>query len=284
MSHRPKRETRHHIEVTSDLCVDFFSAIKTGFLQEKSQKGWYEGWNNRWIVLQDGQVSCYENSPRLDFIAQFQLRKCSIFTYDALYLFRVVSRTGTTLEMRVRDQATFNHWLEAFALIPSARIIRNKDLLENSPSAVLLMHDRKLSSSNGTQSGKGEWLVTKIEGYDLQLDDKSQQFVTYAIQVISSTHGTRVVNRRYSEFGRLHRRLRQMFPHEQIPAFPGTRMWGKFDPTYLKEKTVRLHGYLGEVCKRCAGTRGQDLLLEFLDLAPLNLMRESTMSYGVSDE
>uniref|UniRef100_A0AAV1T5G9 Uncharacterized protein n=1 Tax=Peronospora matthiolae TaxID=2874970 RepID=A0AAV1T5G9_9STRA len=45
-------------------------------------------------------------------------------------------------------------------------------------------------------------------------------------------------------------------------------MWNKFEPNYLKQKVMRLHGYLSEACKRCANTRAQPLFLEFLELAP----------------
>ncbi|GAB9465698.1 Phospholipase [Globisporangium polare] len=257
------REQFHMAEVPHGLCLDYFCALKTGFLQEKSPKGWYEGWNNRWIVVQEDCVSCYENSPRLEFSGQFKLRKSRVFCYEVGYLFRIVSRTGTSIEMRVKDQESFNIWLNAFSQVPTAEVTRHKDLIENSPAAVLLM-----SESSELADGKGEWLHTKIEGYKLALDEKDVQYAAFVIQVKSSSSGTSVVQRRYSEFATLHRELRKVIPHEQVPALPGTRMWGKFDPTYLKEKTVGLHGYLTEVCKRCANTRAQPILLEFLELSP----------------
>jgi hypothetical protein len=262
--------------------MDYFSAIKTGFLQEKSPKGWYEGWHSRWIVLQDGQLSCFENSPRLDFIGQHKLRKSTIFAYEALYLFRVVSRKGTSVDMRVKDHPMFNMWLDYFSHVPKAKIVRHKELLENSPSAVVLTREGSNSSVGSTTSKKAEYLQTKIEGYSVKVDEKGDQYVTYAIQVNSSSDGIRMVYRRYSEFGKLHRHLRKIYPHEQVPIFPPTRMWNKFDPAYLTDKTVRLHGYLQEVCKRCANTRGQPLVLEFLELAQTHLMRDSE-TYGVSE-
>lgn len=251
-------------EVPHGLCLDYFCALKTGFLQEKSAKGWYEGWNNRWIVVQEDYVSCYENSPRLEFTGQVKLRKSHIFCYEVGYLFRIVSRTGTSVEMRVKDQESFNTWLDAFSQVPSAEVTRHKDLIENSPSAVLLMSE----SSELADGATGEWLHTKIEGYKLALDDKDMQFAAFVVQVKSSSSGNSVVQRRYSEFAKLHRELRRVIPHEQLPSLPGTRMWSKLDPTYLKEKTVGLHGYLIEVCKRCANTRAQPILLEFLELSP----------------
>lgn len=258
------REQFHLAEVPQGLCLDYFCALKTGFLQEKSAKGWYEGWSNRWIVLQDDYLSCYENSPRLEFSGQFKLRKSRIFCYEVGYLFRIVSRSGTSIEMRVKDQESFNMWLEKFSEVPSAQVTRHKDLIENSPSAVLIMSD----SSEIRDGALGEWLHTKIEGYKLSLDEKDVQYAAFVVQVKSSSSGNSVVQRRYSEFAALHRELRKVIPHEQVPALPGTRMWNKFDPTYLKEKTVGLHGYLTEVCKRCANTRAQPLLLEFLELSP----------------
>ncbi|TMW60860.1 hypothetical protein Poli38472_000902 [Pythium oligandrum] len=269
---RPRRAARHLIELHADQCIDYFSAIRTGFLQEKSPKGWYENWNNRWLVLQDDKVSCFENSPRLDFIGQFKLRQTTVLSYEASYLIRIVSRTGTAVEMRVRDQAAFDTWLDTLAKVKGTQVIRHKDLIENSPSAVLLVHDKD-------GGGQGAWLQTKIESYDLLVDDKGNQYANFAIQVNSSTLGNSIVYRRYSEFGKLHRQLRKMFPHEQIPAFPSTRMWNKFDPAYLKQKTVLLRGYLREICKRCANTRGQELLMEFLELSPPNLMVNSA-EYG----
>ncbi|KAF1315697.1 Phospholipase, partial [Globisporangium splendens] len=258
------REQFDMAELPHGLCMDYFGAQKAGYLQEKALKGWYEGWNNRWIVLQDGYISCYESSPRLEFSSQFKIRKARIFCYETGYLFRVVSRRGTSIEMRVKDQHSFNLWLDVFGEVPSAEVTRHKDLIENSPSAVLMMSE----SSEISGSGKGEWLHTKIEGYKLALDEKDVQYATFIIQVKSSSSGSSFVQRRYSEFAKLHRELRKVIPHEQVPSLPGTRMWNKFDPVYLKEKTVALHGYLTEICKRCANTRAQPILLEFLELAP----------------
>lgn len=252
------------VEAPHGLCLDYFCARKTGFLNEKSAKGWYEGWTNRWLVLQDDYLSCYENSPRLEFSGQFKLRKAHVFCYEVGYLFRIASRTGTAIEMRVKDQESFNVWLDKFHEIPSARVTRHKELVENSPSAVLIMSE----SSEVEDGALGEWLHTKIEGYKLSLDEKDVQYAAFVVQVKSSSSGSSIVQRRYSEFATLHRELRKVIPHEQVPTLPGTRMWNKYDPTYLKEKTVGLHGYLIEVCKRCANTRALPLLLDFLELAP----------------
>lgn len=255
------------VELPSGLCLDYFGAIKMGFLQEKSPKGWYEGWNNRWLLLQDDYLSCYENSPQLEFSAQFKLRKTRIYCYDVGYLFRIISRSGTSLEMRAKNQDAFNNWLSAFSHVRTAQIIRHHELLENSPSAVLLMSniDKSLSAS---KTGNEQWIKTKIETYRLETDDGGVQYAAFVIHVSSSSFGKSIVQHRYSDFNSIHRKLWKMFPHEQVPNLPGTRMWNKFEPGYLKEKAASLHMYLSEVCKRFANTRAQPLLMEFLGLGP----------------
>lgn len=264
------RDTANLVDLPTGKSIDYFNAIKAGFLKEKTANGWYDSWNDRWLVLQEDHLSCYENSPKLDFVGQFPLRKTKAFCYEREYLIRVVARRGAACEMRVQNQESFNRWVEVLERIPTVEIFRHEDLLENSPSSVLIMTE----SSRGTfsevqQAGKaGEWLQTKIEGYQIKLDENDQEYATFVIQVASSTAGTSIVQRRYSEFAKLHRQLRKMFQHEQIPALPGTRMWNKFEPNYLKQKAIGLHGYLNEVCKRCANTRAQPLFLEFLELAP----------------
>lgn len=227
-----------------------------------------EGWSNRWIVLQEDHLSCYENSPRLDFSGQFKLRRTTVYCYDKDYLIRVVSRRGTAVEMRVKNQDSFNHWIEAFGMIRSVKIVRHEELLENSPSAVLLMSDSSRGSSMSSSGKVGEWLQTKIEGHQMALDEKDLPYAAFVIHVASSTSGAKVVHRRYSEFAKLHRHLRKIIPPEKMPALPGTRIWNKFDPTYLKEKAIGLHGYLTSVSKLCANTRAQPVLMEFLELAP----------------
>ncbi|EGZ27650.1 hypothetical protein PHYSODRAFT_554083 [Phytophthora sojae] len=246
------RDTANLVDLPTGKSMDYFNAIKAGFLKEKTANGWYDSWNDRWLVLQEDHLSCYENSPKLDFVGQFPLHRTKAFCFEREYLIRVVARRGAACEMRVQNQESFNRWVEVFERIPSVEIFRHEDLLENSPKA----------------AKSGEWLQTKIEGHQIKLDENDQEYVAFVIQVASSAAGTSIVQRRYSEFAKLHRQLRKMFQHEQIPALPGTRMWNKFEPTYLKQKAIGLHGYLNEVCKRCANTRAQPILLEFLELAP----------------
>ncbi|KAG2806748.1 hypothetical protein PC116_g22285 [Phytophthora cactorum] len=264
------RDTANLVDLPTGKSIDYFNAIKAGFLKEKTANGWYDSWNDRWLVLQEDHLSCYENSPKLDFVGQFPLRKTKAFCYEREYLIRVVARRGAACEMRVQNQETFNRWVEVFETIPTVEIFRHKDLLENSPSSVLIMTESSRGHFGGAhKAGKGgEWLQTKIEGHQIKLDENDQEYVAFVIQVASSTAGHNIVQRRYSEFAKLHRELRQMFQPEQLPALPGTRMWNKFEPNYLKQKAIGLHGYLNEVCKRCANTRAQPLLLEFLELAP----------------
>ncbi|OWZ21122.1 PhosphoLipase [Phytophthora megakarya] len=268
------RDTANLVDLSTGKSIDYFNAIKAGFLKEKTANGWYDSWNDRWLVLQDDHLSCYENSPKLDFVGQFPLHKTKAFCYEREYLIRVVARRGAACEMRVQNQDSFNRWVEIFERIPTVEIFRHKDLLENSPSSVLIMTESSRGSFGTTHKPKagneGEWLQTKIEGHQIKLDENDQEYVAFVIQVASSTVGTSIVQRRYSEFAKLHRQLRKMFQHEQIPALPGTRMWNKFEPNYLKQKAIALHGYLNGVCQRCANTRAQPLLLEFLELASQN--------------
>ncbi|KAE9333051.1 hypothetical protein PF008_g14638 [Phytophthora fragariae] len=264
------RDTANLVDLPTGKSIDYFNAIKAGFLKEKTANGWYDSWNDRWLVLQEDHLSCYENSPRLDFVGQFPLHKTKAFCFEREYLIRVVARRGAACEMRVQNQESFNRWVEIFERIPTVEIFRHEDLLENSPSSVLIMTESSRGSFGAAnKAGKaGEWLQTKIEGHQIKLDENDQEYVAFVIQVASSAAGTSIVQRRYSEFAQLHRQLRKMFQHEQIPALPGTRMWNKFEPNYLKQKAIGLHGYLNEVCKRCANTRAQPILLEFLELAP----------------
>ncbi|KAE8880279.1 hypothetical protein PF005_g12867 [Phytophthora fragariae] len=264
------RDTANLVDLPTGKSIDYFNAIKAGFLKEKTANGWYDSWNDRWLVLQEDHLSCYENSPRLDFVGQFPLHKTKAFCFEREYLIRVVARRGAACEMRVQNQESFNRWVEIFERIPTVEIFRHEDLLENSPSSVLIMTESSRGSFGAAnKAGKaGEWLQTKIEGHQIKLDENDQEYIAFVIQVASSAAGTSIVQRRYSEFAQLHRQLRKMFQHEQIPALPGTRMWNKFEPNYLKQKAIGLHGYLNEVCKRCANTRAQPILLEFLELAP----------------
>ncbi|GMF18359.1 unnamed protein product [Phytophthora fragariaefolia] len=264
------RDTANLVDLPTGKSIDYFNAIKAGFLKEKTANGWYDSWNDRWLVLQEDHLSCYENSPRLDFVGQFPLHKTKAFCFEREYLIRVVARRGSSCEMRVQNQESFNRWVEVLERIPTVEIFRHEDLLENSPSSVLIMTESSRGNFGaGSKAGKtGEWLQTKIEGHQIKLDENDQEYVAFVIQVASSAAGTSIVQRRYSEFAKLHRQLRKMFQHEQIPALPSTRMWNKFEPNYLKQKAIGLHGYLNEVCKRCANTRAQPLLLEFLELAP----------------
>uniref|UniRef100_A0AAV1T5M6 Phospholipase n=1 Tax=Peronospora matthiolae TaxID=2874970 RepID=A0AAV1T5M6_9STRA len=267
---KASRDTVNLVDLPTGKSIDYFNATKAGFVKEKTINGWYDSWNDRWLVLGDDHLSCYENSPKLDFAGQFSLQKTKAFCYEREYLIRVVARRGAACEMRVLDQESFNQWVEVLERIPMVNIIHHKDLLENSPSSVLIMNEGSKGDFDGDQRANkaGEWLKTKIEGYKIKQDENYQEYVTFVIQVASSTAGSSVVHRRYSEFADLHRQLRKMFQHEQIPALPGTRMWNKFEPNYLKQKVIGLHGYLSEVCKRCANTRAQPLFLEFLELAP----------------
>ncbi|KUF93607.1 Inositol oxygenase [Phytophthora nicotianae] len=218
-AHKVTRDTANLVDLPTGKSIDYFNAIKAGFLKEKTANGWYDSWNDRWLVLQEDHLSCYENSPKLDFVGQFPLRKTKAFCYELRGAFQ---------------------WAQK-------------------------------------KSKGGEWLQTKIEGHQIKLDENDQEYVAFVIQVASSTAGHSIVQRRYSEFAKLHRELRKLFQPEQLPALPGTRMWNKFEPNYLKQKAIGLHGYLNEVCKRCANTRAQPLLLDFLELTPpATELKEST--------
>jgi hypothetical protein len=216
-------------------------------------------------------------------------------------------------------------------------MIRHEDVLENSPSSVLMTIDdlntgtnmnppcfsSMVSMSTMMSPIQNHDLVmnnhsipmvqTKIEGYQIALDEKNNQYAAFVIQILivfptnappppsldtpvivslarsssnltsigfsssSTTTSTSttttsatstIVHRRFSEFAALHRKLRSIFPHDQLPLLPHTRLWNKLDPKYLKEKAVALNGYLGQVCKRCMTTspRGKIVVLEFLDI------------------
>ncbi|TMW60861.1 hypothetical protein Poli38472_000903 [Pythium oligandrum] len=273
----------HMVGVSGDHCLDYFSAIKTDQLQEKCSSTW---WNNRWVVLQGDKISSFESAPRpFSPVEQLKLDHAHVFNYEGSLLLRVVSSSGTSIDMRVSDQATLNMWLDTFATVKaSGVVIAHRDAVEIHPCAVLVEPERiscgfrssevRISEFRGSDvrgsdsSYCGEWLQTKVESYRLVLDHGGVHYANFAIQAITPVEGTKIVYRRYSEFGRLHQRLRKILPSDEIPSFPSTRMWNKLDAAYLKDKTVRLNGYLRKMCKLSANTPAQDLLLEFLEVSP----------------
>nr|CCA20336.1 phospholipase putative [Albugo laibachii Nc14] len=259
--------TRKHeslITLPSDKCVDYFGAMKVGSLQEKAPKGWYEGWTTRWIVLQENAITAYDEAPKVTTNSQYDLRKTRMFSYETGHLFRILSRNGTLLEMRVRGQAAFNRWLDAFAQVHSCVIFRHKDHLERSLSAQLSMTDD--ADHNGSEFGDASRIQTRIDGYQLALDVSGMQYAVFVIQVAVSTSAIKVVHRRHSEFKKLHQSLRKLLPNGQLPPLPDSRVWNKLEPNYLKDKVVRLHGYLNQICRNCLNHQTQPIILSFLEL------------------
>lgn len=176
-----------------------------------------------------------------------------------------------------------------------------------SSSLSLSSSARGLGVGVGVGVGGGGSLLAKIEGYQLAMDEKGGQYATFVIQVTSSLAPqggggssrrrrsrlpsesqsvSSIVRRRSSEFTALHRALRQIFSTDQLPTLPHNRIWNKFDPVYLKEKAVRLHGYLTEVCKRCMSAstpRGQAVILAFLDLPPIEINHQQEPDQQVEE-
>ncbi|CCI45575.1 unnamed protein product [Albugo candida] len=284
---RADHRTRKHeslITLPSDKCVDYFGAMKVGSLQEKAPKGWYEGWTNRWIVLKDTSITAYDEAPKDITNSQCDLRKTRMFSYETGHLFRILSKNGTLLEMRVRGQAAFNRWLDAFAQVHSCVIFRHKDRLERSLSAQFSLTED--TEHNGSEFGDVSRIQTRIDGYQLSLDINGMQYAVFVIQVAVSTSAIKVVHRRHSEFKKLHQSLRKLLPNGQLPPLPDSRVWNKLEPNYLKDKVVRLHGYLNQICRSCLNLQTQPIILSFLELvidsdqadAPRDVLSDSPKS------
>ncbi|RHY26192.1 hypothetical protein DYB32_009140 [Aphanomyces invadans] len=243
------------LDLPSGSCVDYFGAIKTSLLQFKTvkAKSWYEsqGWNTRWFVLTSTSLDCYETCPNLVGLVQFPVHRTTVLAYPTRCLVRIVSKSGTALDLKVKDSRTFDVWKQGLETIDRCDVQLQDDVVDHSALGVSL--DSQLPSVHRLS----------VDKYFVLNDDKGA-YAAFQIRIHTEGH---TILRRYSAFRELNRQLRLIFPHEQMPQLPSTRLWGKFDPTYLSAKCSHLNTYLGNIETMCNNNHAAKLILsQFLDV------------------
>ncbi|CAK4729662.1 hypothetical protein AeNC1_000620 [Aphanomyces euteiches] len=243
------------LELPTGTSLDYFGALKTSILQFKTlkAKSWYEsqGWTTRWFVLTDTSLECYEGCPNLLRLVQFPVYKATVLAYPKRCLIRIVTKTGTTLDFKVKDSRTFDVWIQGLEQVDRCAIKLQEDVTEHSALGVSL--DSQLPATHRLS----------VDKYFVLNDDKG----SYAAFQIRIQNGGQTILRRYSAFRELHRQLRLIFPHEQMPSLPPTRLWGKFDPSYLSTKCSLLNTYLGNIETMCTNNHSaKTIFQQFLDV------------------
>ncbi|KAF0692097.1 Aste57867_16765 [Aphanomyces stellatus] len=241
------------LDLPNGASIEYFGALKTSMLQFKTlkAKSWYEtqGWNNKWFVLTESALDCYETCPNLLSLVQFPVYKATVLAYPKRCLLRIVTKTGTTLDFKVKDSRTFDLWKQNLEQIERCVVKLQEDVIERSALGVSL--DSQLPATHRLT----------VDKFFVLNDDKGQ----YAAFQIRASGGPTIL-RRFSAFRELHRQLRLIFPHEQMPPLPSTRLWGKVDPVYLAAKCKYLNTYLCHIETMCANNiRGTSTLDQFLD-------------------
>jgi len=206
--------------------------------------------------LREDSLDCYENCPNLEASSQFPVSRTTAFAYQRRCLFRIVTSSGSTINFKVKDSDVFETWIKALSTVDKLKLEICEDVVDKSPLAVSIAQ-----AANGSK----QQIQVRVDGYQL-LNDERGQYAAFNVQIIGPPYGIRTVVRRFSEFRAMHRNLRQVFPHDQVPQLPHTRMWGKLESLYLKEKCASLNGYLSEVNAICADTKAYPILEAFLDI------------------
>ena len=115
--------------------------------------------------------------------------------------------------------------------------------------------------------------VINIKSIMVGKEDDGQEFALYVIEV-SRQAGEHMspaawaVARRYSEFHRLHQRLRQLYPAVRNLDFPRRRLVMKLQNEFLHRRRVSLQHYLQELLRLPAVCRSRDLRA-FLSQRPI---------------
>ncbi|RHY84196.1 hypothetical protein DYB37_002473 [Aphanomyces astaci] len=239
------------LDLPSGACVDYFGAVKTSLLQFKTlkAKSWYEsqGWTSRWFVLTKSSLDCYDTCPNLVGLAQFPVHKSTVLAYPKRCLLRIVTKTGTTLDFKVKDSRTFDVWTHGLEAVDRCHVRLHEDVVDHSALGVSL--DSQLPSVHRLS----------VDKYFVLNDDKGP-YAAFQIRIIHT--GGQTILRRFSAFREVNRQLRLIFPHEQMPPLPSTRLWGKFDPAYLAAKSTHLNTYLGKVEAMCTNNPAANTILQ----------------------
>lgn len=281
---KPKSDTEVSCsaKIPKDVNLNYFGARRAGMLSKKGDSVWIEGWKSRWFVLDpSGVLRYYDAGPtNLEPSVHVKVSGAAIQSFRHSFLFRLLQHPrGTAVEFRVRDIETFDCWVDHFGQIQGLVMHECTDLVSRSPAAgammmpALLRKGKRKSSSNSlscaasaaASSNLSPQVQIRIEGYRiLQNEKRAQGYAAYVVNVKHEGSPPVVVLRRFSEFRALHHQLRNIFPHDQVPGLPSTRLWNKFDPKYLKAKSVLLQGYLCRVYQLTLQNRGYPVLMEFL--------------------
>lgn len=247
--------------------MDYFGSIKVGSLSKKGESGWLDGWKSRWVVLHSNRIDYFESAPEMSMPKQYKIVDCTISCYNQSHLFRLLTSRGTSTEFRV-DKSIYPEWLEIFENMKHVTVVHCDELLEQSPSAIMILADcdRSLVGHEKVQA--------KVEGHTFMTDANGAQYVVFIIHVKILKQST-VVQRRFSDFKALHRRLLVTIDHDKLPRLPGSKLWNTFDPVYLKQRAVHLQGYLANLSHVCTENRALELFLEFLSDTPLTAEEEA---------
>ena len=245
-------------KIPGDLDVDYFGALKVGFLTKKGEGSWLEGRKARWFVLHTDRIDYFDSSPTFDAaMTQFNVERCTVYAYPKIYMFRFVSAIGSAREIKVKDRTLFEDWMTAMKSQSGIKLVLCDELVDNSQLAIVVLGDSETPSSSSDQ------LQIRVEGHQILTDEKGAQYASFVIRITSGNDAS-VVLRRYSEIRSLYMKLRTIFPHEQVPRLPRTNLWNKLDPLYLKQKGVHLQGFLQQLVTLCKDNRGYPVLLKFL--------------------
>ena len=234
--------------------TDYFGSEKVGYLSKRNEKAWMEGWKNRWFVLHENRLDYFDLAPCLSSskgaLETVQVVHYSVYVYANLTLFRLVSPTGSIVDLRV-DRSAFPLWNEALEHIEGVRMITE----ENGLGLV-----KTLLGTSWDASSK---LTVRVEGHQVLIDHRNLQYAAFVVHTITTT-GPVIVHRRFSQFRTFHRQLRLHVSADVLPLLPHSRLWSKLDGIYLKTKAVQLQGYLVACVTFCTTGIASTLLLEFL--------------------
>ncbi|OQR98595.1 phospholipase [Achlya hypogyna] len=244
------------MDLPQGTTVDYFGATKTSLLGAKTHKAktWYEGqgFATRWFVLHDTTLSCYENCPNLVSFAHFPLARSTIYGYPKRCLFRAVTPSGTSMDFKLKDTTVYELWRAHMASVEKARMVVQEDIADK--SALVVSLDTQLHTKHRLG----------VQTYVVLTDDKGS-YAAFEIRIQNGDKAATVL-RRYSAFRQLHRELRELFPHEQMPPLPPTRLWAKLDPVYLAAKCNDLNSYLTSIESICTTAAAAAILQAFLDV------------------
>ncbi|CAD7956708.1 unnamed protein product [Amoebophrya sp. A25] len=101
------------------------------------------------------------------------------------------------------------------------------------------------TSSNAASPGQEAAVVIPYTAM-IMYNAQNNGHTTYHIRVMSPVGQSWELVKRYSHFHELHEFLKQKYP-TQLPAFPGKRLFGNNDPTFVQQRQAQLQQYLNAV-------------------------------------